>query len=134
MQDIGVCYVYAPGSQWDSYWTVNFGKRAGVAPSPGPDTPPSVVSGTRSIDMLPYLCGDGRTYRVGNANGGYEVFQSQNEGGKFYQIKAWDDLSVVNWEEFILDADTIGRDVTPLQARAGSIGSSARRGSCASWG
>lgn len=114
MEDIGVGYVYAPGSQWDSYWTVNFGKPAGVAPQPGPDAPPPVVDAPRptgAIDLHPYLCGDGRTYRVGNAWGSYEVFQSQDEGGRFYQVKAWDSLEVVNWEEFVLSAETIGRDV-----------------------
>jgi hypothetical protein len=56
--------------------------------------------------------GDGRTYRVGNAWGSFEVFQSQQgEGNRFYQVKAWDDLSVVNWEEFVFDEETIGRDV-----------------------
>lgn len=112
MQDIGVGYVYAPGSQWDSYWTVNFGKPAGATvPAPAPDVPPPVVDAARGIDLMPYLCGDGRTYRVGNAWGSFEVFQSQDEGGRFYQVKAWDDLSVVNWEEFVVSGDFIGRDV-----------------------
>ena len=63
------------------------------------------------IDLLPYLRGDGRAYRVGNAQGSWEVFQTQAEGNRFYQVKAWGDLSVVNWEEFIVSDSHIGRDV-----------------------
>ena len=63
------------------------------------------------IDLLPYLRGDGRAYRVGNAQGSWEVFQSQAEGDRFYQVKAWGDLSVVNWEEFLVSDGHIGRDV-----------------------
>lgn len=63
------------------------------------------------IDLLPYLRGDGRAYRVGNAQGSSEVFQTQAEGDRFYQVKAWGDLSVVNWEEFIVSDSHIGRDV-----------------------
>jgi hypothetical protein len=71
-----------------------------------------VAAGTQvGIDLLPYLRGDGRTYRMGNAWGSFEIFQTQAEGDRFYQIKAWDDLSVVNWEEFVVSADSIGRDV-----------------------
>lgn len=29
VEDIGVGYAYAPGSQWEHYWTVNFGRRDG---------------------------------------------------------------------------------------------------------
>jgi hypothetical protein len=74
---------------------------------------PIVVGGTVApgIDLLDYLRGDGRAYRVGNQRGTYEVFQTQTEGDRFYQVKAWDDLSVVHWEEFTVDNDHIGRDV-----------------------
>ena len=58
-----------------------------------------------------YLRGDGRAYRVGNGWGSFEVFQTQTEGDTFYQVKAWDDLSVVNWEQFVVTPEYIGRDV-----------------------
>lgn len=64
-----------------------------------------------AVDLLSYLRGDGRSYRVTNADGGSEVFQSQWEGNQFYQVKAWGDLSVVNWEGFVVDEQHIRRDV-----------------------
>ena len=125
MRDVGVGYVAAPGSPWGHYWTVDFGRRDEPDPPPVPEPPPPapprpyasyvpvVAGGTQpvGIDLLPYLRGDGRAYRVGNAWGSFEVFQAQTEGDRFYQIKAWDDLSVVNWEEFIAGDSHIGRDV-----------------------
>lgn len=122
-RDVGIGYVVAPGSLWGHYWTVDFGRRDEPVepepeptprPTPGPYTsyvPVAAGGGEATIDLLPYLRGDGRAYRVGNAWGSFEVFQSQAEGERFYQIKAWDDLSVVHWEEFVVAADTIGRDV-----------------------
>lgn len=125
MREIGVGYVAAPASEWGHYWVADFGRRAegvepptpmpyvtyapvvvgrGGAPNVGAPTP-------EAIDLLDYLAGDGRTYRVGNARGSYEVFQTQREGDRFYQIKAWDDLSVVNWEAFAVDETYIRRDV-----------------------
>jgi hypothetical protein len=123
VDEIGVGYAYAPASSWGHYWTCNTGRRAGgpVAPPPEPEpcpptTPPvvdapPVTSSPKGVDLLPYLRGDGRAYRVGNAWGSYEVFQSRTEGDRFYQVKAWDDLSVVHGEEFILSGSTIGRDI-----------------------
>jgi hypothetical protein len=119
MRDLGVGYVAAPGSMWGHYWTVDFGRRDEVeeppapAPKPYASYVPMAAGGTvaAGTDLLPYLRGDGRTYRVGNAWGSFEVFQSQAEGDRFFQIKAWDDLSVVNWEEFIVSDSHIGRDV-----------------------
>ena len=121
--EAGAGYVYRPGSQWGHYYCVVFGKRAGVVNPPAPPKPPGdvvyvpVVVGGREVpptgvvDLLGYLRGDGRAYRVTNADGGSEVFQTQAEGDRFYQVKAWSDLSVVNWEEFIVAGDLIGRDV-----------------------
>lgn len=123
--EIGAGYVYRPGSQWGHYYCVVCGKRVG-APTPPPPPPPPpgdhvvyvpvVVGGrdmppTGAVDLLAYLRGDGRSYRVTNATGGNEIFQSQAEGDRFYQVKAWEDLSVVNWEEFVVAGEFIGRDV-----------------------
>ena len=115
--EIGVGYATGLGP-WGHYWAVDFGRPATVAPPPPPPRPytshvPIVVGGTVApgIDLLDYLRGDGRAYRVGNQRGTYEVFQTQTEGDRFYQVKAWDDLSVVHWEEFTVDNDHIGRDV-----------------------
>ena len=118
--EAGAGYVYRPGSQWGHYYCVVFGKRAGVVAPPKPPGDvvyvPIVVGGrevppTGAIDLLGYLRGDGRAYRVTNADGGSEVFQTQTEGDRFYQVKAWEDLSVVNWEEFVVAGEFIGRDV-----------------------
>ena len=111
-------------AQWERYWVVDFGRtNAPTPPPPEPPKPPPpppfssyvpiVTSAPKAtqIDLLGYLRGDGRAYRVGNARGSYEVFQTQTEGDRFYQIKAWDDLSMINWEQFIVTPDTIGRDV-----------------------
>ena len=115
--EIGVGYATGLGP-WGHYWAVDFGRPATVAPPPPPPRPytshvPIVLGGTVApgIDLLDYLRGDGRAYRVGNQRGTYEVFQTQTEGDRFYQVKAWDDLSVVHWEEFTVDNDHIGRDV-----------------------
>lgn len=101
--EAGVAYLYASGSWWGHYWCVDFGR-----PSEHADGMESV---TEAVDLLPYLRGDGRSYRVGNARGSFELFQSQAEGDRFYQVKAWDDLSVVNWEGLRVDDEFIRRDV-----------------------
>ena len=122
VSEMGWSYVYRPGSQWGHYWVVDFGRRV-KSPSEPPNLPPDapytshvpvVLSGGKPVaglDLLPYLRGDGRAYRVGNARGSFEVFQSQTDGDTFYQVKAWDDLSRVNWESFTVTPDYIGRDV-----------------------
>ncbi len=118
--DCGVGYVVAPGSVWGHYWCVDVasGDSRTEPPPPPPARPytsyaPVVVGGTvtAGVDLLPYLAGDGRAYRVGNGWGSFEVFQTQTEGDTFYQVKAWDDLSVVNWEQFVVTPEHIGRDV-----------------------
>ena len=111
-------------AQWERYWVVDFGRtNAPTPPPPEPPKPPPpppfssyvpiVTSAPKAaqIDLLGYLRGDGRAYRVGNSGGSFEVFQTQTEGDRFYQIKAWDDLSVVNWEGFSVDDSYIRRDV-----------------------
>lgn len=114
--DCGVGYVVAPGSPWGHYWCVDLAA-GDSAPRSYTTYAPIVVGGrvepqpARGIDLLPYLCGDGRAYRVGNQRGTFEVFQSQREGDHFFQVKAWDDLSVVHWEEFTVGETAIGRDV-----------------------
>lgn len=122
--EAGVSYVYAPGSAWGHYWVVDLAVPVVGQPTapPVPDAPPVVyvpvvVGGppvappTGAIDLLDYMRGDGRSYRVGNSRGSFEIFQTQIEGDRFYQVKAWDDLSVVNYEEFIVTGAHIGRDV-----------------------
>lgn len=115
--EIGVAYLYQPGdwSNLTQWWVVVLARPAVVEPPPAPYTShiPVVIGSPAppGVDLLPYLCGDGRAYRVGNQRGTFEVMQSQREGDRFYQVKAWDDLSVVHWEEFIITGDAIGRDV-----------------------
>jgi hypothetical protein len=120
VDEAGVGYLYAPGAPWGSYWTVDFGRRGAGVPTPPPPEPPRpytshvpivTAPGAVHLDLLPYLRGDGRSYRVGNSRGSFEVFQSQTEGDRFYQVKAWDDQSVVNWEGFRSDEEYIRRDV-----------------------
>lgn len=113
--DAGAAHVVEAGTQWGHYWCVDFGRTA--TPPPPPPRPytshvPIVIGGGRAgIDLLAYLRGDGRAYRVGNSRGTFEVFQTQTEGDRFYQVKAWDDLSVVYWEGFSFDEEYIRRDV-----------------------
>lgn len=116
-EDAGVYELAAPGSLWGHYWVVEFGQGGADAP-PAPERPytshvPVVVkpSNSTGLDLLRYMRGDGRSYRVGNGGGSFEVFQTQTDGDRFYQVKAWDDLSVVNWEGFRADNEFIRRDV-----------------------
>ena len=117
--DAGIGYAYEPASPWQHYWVVDFGRNGSATPPPPPPRPdhvvhvPVVVGGkvAPGLDLLPYLRGDGRAYRVGNSRGSFEVFQTQTEGDRFYQIKAWDNLEVVNWEGFLVDDSYIRRDV-----------------------
>jgi hypothetical protein len=123
VREMGVGYVHAPETNWGHYWCVDFGRRAEMPqPPPPPPRPrpyssyaPVVVGAptpaAATFDLVSYMRGDGRTYRVGNSWGSFEVFQTQVEGDRFYQVKAWDDLSVVNWEEFVVTDGYIGRDV-----------------------
>lgn len=107
-------------SEWARYWVVCFGRGAGAPDGGFQDGNghsvqlPVVIGGgvgaQTLVDLLDYLAGDGRTYRVGNSRGSFEVFQTQRESDRFYQVKAWDDLSVVNYEEFSVD-HFIRRDV-----------------------
>lgn len=118
--DIGVGYAAGLGP-WQHYWCIDMGRRATPAPPPEPPPLPRpytshvpvVVGGTvaAGLDLLPYMRGDGRAYRVGNQRGTYEVMQTQTEGDTFYQVKAYDDLSVVHWEQFVVTPEHIGRDV-----------------------
>ena len=126
LSDTGVAYLRQAVS-WtnlDQWWVVVLGRpTAEEKPAPPGTEPPAipphvvyapiVVSGAAraGIDLLEYLRGDGRAYRVGNQRGTFEVMQTQTEGDRFYQVKAWDDLSVVHWEEFVVSGETIGRDV-----------------------
>ena len=121
LNEAGVAFqtAIAP-AQWERYWVVDFGRGGATMPSEPPKPPtlpyqshiPVVVAGgAKTVDLLSYLRGDGRAYRVGNSRGSFEVFQTQTEGDRFYQIKAWDDLSVVNWEGFSVDDSYIRRDV-----------------------
>jgi hypothetical protein len=114
VDEVGVGYLYAPGSIWGHYWTADFARRASVPQPARPYTshvPIVTAPGLVELDLVNYLRGDGRAYRVGNSRGSFEIFQTQTEGDRFYQVKAWDDQSVVNWEGFRVDDQYIRRDV-----------------------
>lgn len=53
-----------------------------LAPDAFPATPPPVT-----IDLLPYVKGDGRLYEVQTVGGGQERFQTQASGNVFWQTK-----------------------------------------------
>ena len=66
-----------PGNTWqDWFWQIS-----GVV-EPQPPEPPK-----QTVDLLPYLRGDGRQYEVRHPSGTTETFQTQSEGSTFYQVK-----------------------------------------------
>lgn len=72
-----------------------------VEPPPAPEPPP-----VATIDLLPYMRGDGRMYEVRHSDGRTETFQSQTgENGRFYQVKN------SQWEAFAADDQFIWRGV-----------------------
>jgi murein DD-endopeptidase MepM/ murein hydrolase activator NlpD len=66
----------------------------------GKPAPPT----NNTIDLLPYLRGDGRLYEVRNADGGQERLQTQVDGVHFYQTKH------AEWEELYVADSFICRD------------------------
>lgn len=78
-----------------------------------------------AIDLLPYICGDGRLYEVRNAQGGQERFQSQAIGNIFYQTKN------SQWEMLGFDEDHIYRyiDTSPGGGRFYELSENGQPGS-----
>ena len=111
MTEIGTAYLYAPGTQWGSYWVVVLGKPRGGTPEPArPYTThvPVVVTPSNStgLDMLAYLKGDGRAYMVQHPSGASEKFRTVTEpNSRFKQVKN------SQWEGFYYTPDFIWRDV-----------------------
>lgn len=85
-------------------------------PQPEPEpTPVPVPSGT--IDLLPYMKGDGRIYDMQYtwSGGGVQRIQTQTEGVKFFQVKGHPRTLEFEWEELWHDGVYIyrGTDVSP---------------------
>lgn len=80
---------------------------------PTPYLRPLMTAGG-SIDLLPYLRGDGRMYEVRHPNGATETFQTQADpDGRFWQVKN------SQWEELYGDNTHIWRgvDTSPGEGR-----------------
>jgi murein DD-endopeptidase MepM/ murein hydrolase activator NlpD len=75
-----------------------------LAPEAFPTTPP-----TTTIDLLPYIKGDGRLYELQTVGGGQERLQTQSSGNVFWQTKG------SNFEELSSDEVYIwrGLDISP---------------------
>jgi murein DD-endopeptidase MepM/ murein hydrolase activator NlpD len=59
-----------------------------------------------TYDLADYMFGDGRRYYVKNADGSaQELLQTQQDGGRWYQVKNQ------AWESFIVDDEYIRRDI-----------------------
>lgn len=106
MNEVGIGYVYAPDSQWKHYWVVNFGRR---------DSKPVYTShvpvvlagaGAVTIDLLPYLRGDGRAYMVQHPGGAQEKFRTVEQ-----PARRWLQLKNSQWERFYHTDTDIWRDV-----------------------
>lgn len=82
-----------PGETWASWWQVATGQEP-----PGAPEPPTV-------DLLPYLRGDGRGYMVQHPTGNEEKFRTEINGPFWYQLKNR------NYEEFWYGNDFIWRGV-----------------------
>jgi hypothetical protein len=67
------------------------------------------IPASNTVDMLPYLRGDGRLYEIRHPTGQTETFQTQAEGDWFYQCKN------SQWEQLYADAEYIwrGADTSP---------------------
>jgi murein DD-endopeptidase MepM/ murein hydrolase activator NlpD len=75
---------------------------------------PQYTSQAPTIDLLPYLRGDGRMYEVRHPDGKTETFQSQRDGDWwFYQVKN------SQWEQLYADNTYIwrGYDTSPGEGR-----------------
>lgn len=66
---------------------------------------PAETTPLSTIDLLPFLKGDGRQYEVKNAWGSQERVQTQVDGAHFYHVKN------AQWEQFFFDDEFIYRDV-----------------------
>lgn len=112
----GIVLIEVPNSKWRWYWVIDFGRpEAGAHPSPYVYMPVVVKPAGETIDLLPYLRGDGRIYHVLHANGAGETFQTQIDGNVFYQGKN------EQWEKLWIDGPYIWRGVDtspgPLHGR-----------------
>ena len=70
---------------------------------PAPD--PNETAPLETIDLLPFLRGDGRQYEIKTAWGSQERVHTQVDGGYFYHVKN------AQWEQFFFDDNFIYRDV-----------------------
>lgn len=103
--EAGVGYVYAPGSEWGHYWTVDFA--VPVKASYTAYAPVVVSSGDMGgIDLLPYLRGDGRAYMVLHPGGASEKFRTVTLPQSHWKL-----LKNSAWEEFWFTPDYIWRGV-----------------------
>jgi hypothetical protein len=92
--DVGIAYLYAPGSQWGHYWVVEFGAGGASVPEPPPPEPPRpytsyvpvVTSGGASgIDLLRFKLADPDCWRVvRHPDGQQEDVQDMELGGGLF--------------------------------------------------
>lgn len=113
LPDVGIGYVYQPGSAWGHYWTVVMARPS----TPSQPAPPSstiyvpVVVGRPvappvGYALIDYLRGDGRAYMVRHPSGASEKFRTVDLGGDRWLI-----LKNSQWEELWLADGYIWRGV-----------------------
>lgn len=116
VDEVGLGYLYAPGSPWAHYWVHNFAKSSGApVPTPPPPEPPRPYSshvpivtapGLVELDLVNYLRGDGRAYMVQHPGGAQEKFRTVERPANH-----WLQLKNSQWEEFWHTPDAIWRGV-----------------------
>lgn len=103
--EVGIAYLYAPGSWWGHYWCVDFARPVNeAAPTYTVNVP--VVAGSDALDLLAYLRGDGRCYMVLHPDGSAEKFRTV-----VLPQSRWLQVKNNQWEQFWFTPDHIWRGV-----------------------
>ena len=124
-------FMWSFGDEWDNLYGFNYGAdtdlhqyliewstRQSEGEQPDPDPDPIIIEegNNVSVDMLDYMLGDGRIYRMdykfpGNPDGqeGFQVVRSEAVDRRFFHVKG------DSWEELWYDHDYIwrGTDISP---------------------